>query len=104
MIERNYTTAASSYRLVPSSDDTREYSASATVTTKGMLLPASAEDEALLEGSYQEVRKFLCPLVDIQIGDKVVINSEDFFVGGRRRYDNDIVRNQHLELVLHSPN
>ena len=104
MIEQNFTTAAVAYRLTSAADDTRIFSAVASVTTKGILLPASMEDEAMLEGSYSEVKKFMCPVADIRKGDKVVIGGVDYFVGGLRNFNNEIGRNQHLELILYNPN
>lgn len=104
MIDRNFTTAAVAYRLTSSADDTRIFSASAAVTTKGILFPASMEDEAMLEGSFSEVKKFLCPVVDIRKSDKIVIGGVDYFVGGLRNFNNDIGRSQHLELILYHPN
>lgn len=104
MIARNFTTTAVAYRLTSAADDTRIFSASASVTTKGILLPARIEDEAMLEGSFSEVKKFMCPVVDIRKGDKVVIGGTDYFVGGARKFNNEIGRNQHLELILYNPN
>ena len=104
MIEKNFNTAAVAYRLTASAGDTREFSAVASVTTSGILLPASVEDEAMLEGSYSEVHKFMCPSVDIRKGDKVVIGGVDYYVGGVRNFNNDIGSNQHTELVIYNPN
>lgn len=104
MIERNFNTEAIAYRLTASTGDTRIFSAVASVTTNGVLLPASAEDEALLDGSYSEVHKFMCPVVDIRKSDKIVIGGVSYFVGGVRNYDNEIGNSQHTELVIYQPN
>ena len=92
------------YRLTSAASDTREYSSTASVTTKGILLPAAIEDEAMLDGSFSEVRKFICPVVDIRKSDKIVIAGTNYYVGGLKRYDNPIGTNQHLELIIYDPN
>lgn len=105
MIEKHFKTAATVYKLEAAPDSTRKYEAVSTLTVYGVLMPAAAVDEALLEGAYDEVNKFMCQADSgIAKSDKLVIGGKDYFVGAMRNFNNDIGSEQHEEFIIYQPN
>lgn len=70
----------------------------ATLTTKGRVLPLSGADLLALDGQVTEPMKLFCPIADIAVGDRAMIEGATYEVSRVKRYE--IGSQLHLELVI----
>lgn len=102
MIERRFNKTIEVFKLGAVVANKRTYPVTATFSTIGYDVPAQPEDIALLDGDFNEAVKVFCPVVDIDIGDKIEIDDVEYLVGGKQKYDKQ--NEKHLELVAYKPN
>jgi len=80
----------------------RSYPVTADITTIGHIEPASAEDTMLSDGQMAQQFTLYTPVVAIEIGDQLAIDSKVYQVGGVQTFD--IGSQPHLKLVIYEPN